>query len=399
MSVVIFEDERWVNFTPLASTRHLGLQIFGTGSIVQEISGRSDGEVSLRGRDYLAAATHEETKLPYNERAGGGVLLLNARINPLIPFEKMAAGKSDFALVDRDGIAVAVISGKKFESALSEDGTVHQRKLLSLAKGLERLESAEPVLFRYPWEMLALNARALEARGEKQGRARLAISPQAEVEEFVAFDPSSGPIVVDEGARIESFSRISGPCYIGPKTIVRSALVRGGTTIGGDCRVGGEVDHSIIYPHTNKAHFGYVGHSIVGEWVNMGAGSTTSDLKNTYGTVRVQRPSGRIDTGLQKLGPIIGDMAKTSIGSMIHGGKSVGIFTHCGGLVDRDLPDFTSYDGSKGESFALLLPSVTRSLKRMMERRGVKLTPSRKALIERLYAESNPGGSSGRKQP
>jgi len=175
--------------------------------------------------------------------------------------------------------------------------------------------------------------------------------------------------------------------------------VRGGTTIGEDCRIGGEVDHSIVYPHTNKAHFGYLGHSIVGEWVNMGAGSATSDMKNTYGTVRVQRLSGRVDSGLQKLGPMIGDMAKTSIGSMIYGGKTVGISTHCAGLVDRDLPDFTSYDGWKGKSFALTLPSVTRSLKRMMERRGVRLTPSRKALIERLYAESRPSESFGRKRP
>ncbi|MGA2199051.1 MAG: putative sugar nucleotidyl transferase [Nitrososphaerales archaeon] len=399
MSVVIFEDEKWVNFIPLASMRHLGLQIFGTESIVQEVAGRTDGEVSLWGRDYLSAATEEETKLPYNERVDGGVLLVNARINPLIPFEKMAAGKSDFALVDRDGLTVAAISRKEFESALSEDGTMHQRKLLSMAKGLERLESTEPVLFRYPWEMLALNARALEASGDKQGRSKLTISPEAEVEEFVTFDPSTGPIMVDERARIESFSRVSGPCYIGSKTVLRSALVRGGTTIGEDCRIGGEVDHSIVYPHTNKAHFGYLGHSIVGEWVNMGAGSATSDMKNTYGTVRVQRLSGRVDSGLQKLGPMIGDMAKTSIGSMIYGGKTVGISTHCAGLVDRDLPDFTSYDGWKGKSFALTLPSVTRSLKRMMERRGVRLTPSRKALIERLYAESRPSESYERKRP
>ena len=142
--------------------------------------------------------------------------------------------------------------------------------------------------------------------------------------------------------------------------------MRGGTTIGENCRIGGEVENSIVYPHTNKAHLGYLGHSIVGEWVNLGAGSVTSDLKSTYGTVRVARGRGRVDTGLQKLGPMIADMAKVAIGALVYGGKSVGVSSHCAGRVDRDIPDFTSYDGHRDDSFELTLDSVIRTQSRMM---------------------------------
>jgi UDP-N-acetylglucosamine diphosphorylase / glucose-1-phosphate thymidylyltransferase / UDP-N-acetylgalactosamine diphosphorylase / glucosamine-1-phosphate N-acetyltransferase / galactosamine-1-phosphate N-acetyltransferase len=390
MSVVIFEDDRWANFYPFSSTRHLGQQILGTESIIEQVAGRVDDEVSLSGRDYMKEAVKEETGLGYNEGADGTVLMINARLNTLRDFEVMAAGKSDFAIVDRGDVAMALLTRSEFEDALSEEGGVMtQKKLVSLSKGLERLEADEPLLFTYPWEMLAVNDRAIEASsGKKLG---LSVSPKADVEEFVSLDASRGPIIVGHDARIESFSRIAGPCYIGPKTVVHSALVRAGTTIGENCRIGGEVENSIVYPHTNKAHLGYLGHSIVGEWVNLGAGSVTSDLKSTYGTVRVARGPERVETGMQKLGPMIADMAKIAIGALVYGGKSVGVSSHCAGRVDRDIPDFTSYDGHRDESLELTLDSVIRTQSRMMERRGLALSGPRRELIERLYSEMDGG--------
>ncbi|MDA4114795.1 MAG: putative sugar nucleotidyl transferase [Thaumarchaeota archaeon] len=394
MSVVIFEDDRWSDFYPLSSVRHLGQQILGTESIIDQVAGRVDDEVSLSGRTYLEETVKEETNLSYNEKVDGTVLVINARMNPLLDFETMAAGRSDFALLTRGEVAMALLTKRKFESAISADGTLHQKKLVSLSKGLEVVETQEPLLFSYPWEMLAANGGAIEAKGGKRrGAGGLSISPEADVEEFVSFDPSKGPIIIGKKARVESFSRIAGPCYIGPKTVVHSALVRGGTTIGEDCRIGGEVENSIVYSHTNKAHLGYLGHSVVGEWVNLGAGSVTSDLKSTYGTVRVARGSGRIDSGLQKLGPMIGDMAKVAIGALIYGGKGIGVSSHCAGRVDRDVSDFTSYDGHRDESFELNLDSVLRTQSRMMERRELALGGPQRTLIEVLYSRTRAEGA------
>ena len=385
-STIIFEDDAWIDFTPIASTRHLAQQIVGTKSILDHVASRAEGAVSLAGREYLAEAAKEETGKGYNEMPDGRVLLINARFDPRVDLEGIVAGKSDFALIDRGEVAMAIAGKKEYEPCLSPDGTLSKEKLLSLAAGLQRLETTEKVLFRFPWDVLAANEGALVAEGSKDKEKRLTVDPEAEVEEFVSFDLSGGPITIASGARVQSFSRISGPCYIGPKTVVQSALVRGGSTIGADCRIGGEVDASIIYPHTNKAHFGYLGHSIVGQWVNFGAGSTNSDLKNTYGTVKVERATGRIDSGQQKLGLMIGDMAKLSIGTTAYGGKTIGVSSHCSGRVARDVPDFTSYDGVTDQSFELTLRSVLETQERMMSRRRAKLSPATKRLIERLYS-------------
>jgi UDP-N-acetylglucosamine diphosphorylase/glucosamine-1-phosphate N-acetyltransferase len=399
MSAIIFEDERWADFRPISSTRHMAQQVLGSRSVAEQVGSRLEGEMVLWGRDYLARTAKEATGLSYNERPDGAVLAINARINPLVDFEGMVGGRSEFALLDRGEVAMAILRSKDFERSASEHGTLIQRKLSASSRRLERIEAAEPVLFSYPWELLGANEGALEGKAKGRGAARLSISPDADVEEFVAFEPLAGAITIAAGARIESFSRISGPCYVGPRAVVKSALVRGGTSIGEDCRIGGEVDHSIVYPHTNKSHHGYLGHSIVGEWVNIGAGATTSDLKNTYGTVKVQRGSRRVDSGLQKLGAMVGDMAKLSIGTMVHCGRSLGVGAHCSGLVDRDVPDFVSYQGGSREPFRLSLQSVVQTQERMMKRRQGELSRSRKLLIENLYGNASEGGDEARKRP
>jgi UDP-N-acetylglucosamine diphosphorylase/glucosamine-1-phosphate N-acetyltransferase len=347
----------------------------------------SSDQLALLGRDYLKTEVREVTGLPFNEAPREKTLLINARANPLrLPLARLR-GKTDFALLDRGQVVMSVAGKEDLAGAVSPDGSLNRRKLLANAKHLERIETEVPILFRYPWDLLEANESALAAEEKGKRGSRLLVSPDAEVEEFVAFEVSRGPVRIAEDARIEAFSRLSGPCYIGPGTVIRSALVRGGTTIGANCRVGGEVDHSIVYPFTNKAHSGYLGHSIVGEWVNMGAGSSTSDLKSTYGTVRVVRGTKRVDTGLQKLGAMIGDMSKISIGTMIYGGKSIGISSHCAGVVDRDIDDFASYGARGEEPFKLTLQSVMATQQRMMSRRGVAMSRARTRLIERLYAD------------
>lgn len=383
MSIVIFEDERWENFAPLTLTRHVAQQLLGTRTILAHVASIFEDKVAIAGRRYLADVVSEQTGLDYNGPLEREVFIVNGRLNPLIDLKRMIAEKSDFALMDHGEVVVAAVNGKKLAGAVSRDGTFSQRALTSVVKGLEILEATEPTLFYYPWEMLYQNDRAIMAAAGK--RVRVNISPKAEVEEYVSLDTRGGPIVVEQGARIEAFSRISGPCYIGRDVVVHSGLIRGGTTVGDNCRIGGEVEHSVIYPNANKAHFGFLGHSIVGEWVNLGAGSVTSNLKNTYGTIKVVRRGDRVDTGVNKLGAMFGDMSKVSIGTLVYGGKTTGVSSHSSGLVDKDVPDFTHYDGDEKREFALRLESVIQTQSRVMPRRGEAMTQAQKKLIERLY--------------
>ena len=107
-------------------------------------------------------------------------------------------------------------------------------------------------------------------------------------------DTTGGPVVIDREAVVTAFTRLEGPCYIGPRTQVHGAKIRAGTTLGPDCRIGGEVEASIVQGHSNKYHDGFLGHAYLGEWVNLGAGTQNSDLRNDYGEVvgDGQRPAG-----------------------------------------------------------------------------------------------------------
>lgn len=385
MEVSLFEDDTWRNFLPISATRHLGQQLLGTAPLFQHATRRFGvARASLLGRSYLKDTVEQATGLDYNDPSGAR-LLVNARLNPLVEVRGWTSLPAGSAVFDRGEVAIASVRNGDLERLVAPDGTIPQSRLRSAAKGMERLEAPGRVLFTYPWEILESNGSAISAE-VKKSQKRVTVSGDAQIEEFVTFDPSGGPIIVDEGARVESFSRLSGPCYVGKGASVLSALIRGGTTIGEGCKVGGEVAHSVLYGHTNKAHFGYLGHSLVGEWVNIGAGAVTSDLKNTYGSVRVVRQQEKVDTGLTKLGTMVGDMARVSIGSMLYGGKTVGVAARCAGMVDRDVPDFTSYDGADRTISRLELAPVLVGQERMMSRRERSLSTPQKAMLKHLYS-------------
>ena len=167
----------------------------------------------------------------------------------------------------------------------------------------------------------------------------------AKIHPMVVLDAEHGPIFIDVGAEIHPFSRIEGPCFIGRNTIVLGAKCREGNSIGPMCRIGGEVEESIIQGYTNKYHDGFLGHAYVGQWVNLGALTTNSDLKNDYSEVKVTL-DGRtqISTGSNKFGALIGDHAKTSIGVMLNTGTYVGAMTllvASGKLLPKFIPSFT----------------------------------------------------------
>ena len=145
----------------------------------------------------------------------------------------------------------------------------------------------------------------------------------ARIEPYVVCDTSAGPILVCAGATIASFTRLVGPCVIGRDTQVLGGKVAT-SSIGEGCRVHGELSTSILLGHANKGHDGFVGHSILARWTNLGASTVTSNLKNTYGTVHLWGPDGERDTGLRFLGTFFGDHAKTAIATRLMTGTVVG---------------------------------------------------------------------------
>ncbi|OGB89815.1 hypothetical protein A2625_05125 [candidate division WOR-1 bacterium RIFCSPHIGHO2_01_FULL_53_15] len=182
-------------------------------------------------------------------------------------------------------------------------------------------------------------------------------------------------VLIEEGAQVEACAALdarSGPIYIGKNTVIRpQSYLRGPLSIGHECRIGGEVTHTIFHGYSNKAHYGFIGHSYIGEWVNLGAGTTNSNLKNTYGTVKVWVNGKEVDSGQQFLGCFIGDHAKTGIGTLINTGAVIGFGANVlgGSVTPKYVPDF---QWSESEKYRL--EAFLKSAKIMMDRRGKKLT-------------------------
>lgn len=153
--------------------------------------------------------------------------------------------------------------------------------------------------------------------------ALLRVDDGAAVEPLVVFDTRGGPIWLQAGADVRTFSRLAGPLVVGAGSRIVGGQVRE-SSIGPMCVVHGEVSNTVFTGYANKSHDGFLGHAVVGRWVNLGAGTITSNLKNTYGPIRLNLGPERVETGMQFLGALIGDHVKTAIGTMLSTGSVIG---------------------------------------------------------------------------
>lgn len=204
----------------------------------------------------------------------------------------------------------------------------------------------------------------------------------AGVEPGVVFDVRQGAVVLEQHAYVRSGSRLEGPLYVGPGSEILGGTV-GRSALGPRCRVRGEVSTSVFFGYANKAHDGFLGHSAVGRWVNLGAGTTNSNLKNTYGAVRLDLGGERIETGRQLLGALIGDHAKTAIGTLLPTGAIVGVGANVFGAahVPKHVPAFAW--GLAGERETL--DGFLTTARRVLPRRSVEVTDAVAAGLEAAY--------------
>lgn len=229
----------------------------------------------------------------------------------------------------------------------------------------------------------ALSGAAIE-NATIVGRQPIYCETGVGIEPYVILDANDGPILIRRGATIAGFSRIVGPCYIGEDSHIVGDAIRA-CSIGNVCKVRGEISASVMLGHSNKGHTGFVGSSYIGRWVNLGAGTTTSNLKNTYGNVHLSTPRGVEDSGLQFLGSLIGDHAKTGIGTMLTTGCVVGAGANIygGGVTPKTIPPFAWGDGEPYARFES--DKFVEVAERMMARRHVTLGPKGRRHLEAAY--------------
>jgi UDP-N-acetylglucosamine diphosphorylase/glucosamine-1-phosphate N-acetyltransferase len=216
------------------------------------------------------------------------------------------------------------------------------------------------------------------------GDGLISLGTDVTVEPGSVFDVSAGSIRLSNGAVVRSHTRLQGPAYVGPgSTILGGSLSE--VSIGPASKVRGEVESSVILGYSNKAHDGFIGHAYLGRWVNLGAFTTNSDLKNNYGPVRVTNASGSRETGLMKVGCFLGDHVKTGIGTLLNTGTVVGAGSNLfgGRMPPMYVPPFS---WGRGEDLAeFRLDQFLEVAARAMGRRGVELPDDLEGMLRRAW--------------
>lgn len=402
MRILLFEDSRAEDFTPVALLRPVFELTCGRDSLRRRLQRWfPDAEFGGWVRPWLMDSYAEEhPSLKVNDLdwiRRDKVLLVNGRWLPERRLTGLDFLTHQAGFVDGNP-AWMLLPGEELAELLQADP---ETALAQYAHSQRALPTSGRWIY-YPWDLVCQNAaqliRDFADEGVTQSQpqehvqllgdpADIYISAQAEIDPYVVIDARSGPVSIDRDAKIQSFTRIEGPCHIGRGTHVFRALIRKGTTIGEHCRVGGEIEESILHSFVNKYHEGFLGHSYVCPWVNIGAMACTSDLKSDYTTVRVPLRGSFIDTGLHKIGSFVGDHAKTAMDSMFNSGSSIGICTMVipgGRLLPRHIPSFSSVTFGELTS-DWTFDAAVETARAMMSRRSQTLTLKAERLLRIVY--------------
>jgi len=399
----VFEDERYADLLPLVYPRPAYELRCGISSLLDKILRAYPGQkVVLLCRELLAETLRERTSLPVNAiPAGEDILFLNGRllIDEPIPIEgQEEVGMSDGCLVYarlKAATAAAITNRHLLE------GTVGK----ALPHTMRHVDH-KATLLRYYWEIidhneaeLARDFKALASPGDIRGtvhegayilgRDNVFIGEGATVKPCCVLDAEEGPIYIGEGVTVMPSTTIIGPAYVGPKSKIQMASrLHEGSNIGPVCKVGGEIENSIMHAYSNKQHDGFLGHAYICEWVNLAADTINSDLKNTYGTVRVQLPHKLVETGSLFVGLALGDHSKSAISSTFITGSVVGFCCNvlASGFPPKFVPSFSWLTAAGCQPYSPTM--AVEVARRVVSRRKRELSDADVALFHKLFDQT-----------
>lgn len=405
--ICLFEDMHYSRLLPLVYFRPTFNLRCGILSLKEKVQhAYPDADLTLHCRSYLADYMRlRNPGLAVNQISGKTVLFINGRtvvdkaFAALIP----VTGEADVAYVMDDTVVAARVSGatvQKFKDRLN--GIFSPSDFDGLRK-----EKISATVVHYPWDLVKHNGEQLRhdyvvLTGKRPAKKipskkypgvyflnekNIFIGEGAVLKPGVVIDAEDGPVYIGNNVVIQPFSNIMGPASIGDHSVVKvGAKIYHDTTIGPVCKVGGEIEASIIHSYSNKQHDGFLGHSYLGAWVNCGAGTVTSDLKNNYGSVKVYVNGEPVDSGMQFIGVTIGDHSKTAINSTFNTGTVIGVSSNIfgTGFPPKYVPSFSW--GAAGETFTSYnLDRAIDVARRVMIRRKISLTGPEEKLFTKLF--------------
>lgn len=412
INLCVFEDSDYQALYPLSYVKPVFDVRIGVDTILEKFQRFFDeANISLFCRGYLKNIAKERfpDHMVNVVTAGAPCMFVNGR---LVMTDSVFQILNDVEqgqnyLFTSQGVVVAcylkvehldVMKQLLLQTPKSSD-IIHALRSVCVCRDLDTA-----IVLNQPWDIVALNSDVLVSdflaigdggiiKGDIKPFAviynenNVCIESGALIEDFVVISAQNGPVYIDEGAYIESHSRIEGPAYIGKNVQILGGKIKQ-STIGPNCKIAGEVSHSIFQGFSNKAHDGFVGHSAIGEWVNLGAMTTTSNLKNSYSNVHLNMFGHVVPTGELFLGALIGDHVKTGIGTTLNTGTVIGFGSTLfdTGFHDKWVPAFSW--GAPKQYEPVEIEKFLRTARMVVSRRKLEMSQYFSDVIEWLYKKT-----------
>ena len=412
--VIVFEDEPFNRFYPLSLSHPVFNLLAGAKTNLERVIHHFRGyEIYTCCRPHLPDVWNRMAADDLRNLDGkpdGGVILINGSV---------VVRASDFQwineLKNRDGsvayvhngILVAALLPLKSFRDLGEEAVLPCREGFSkkILENSEKTEHIDILRFSYIWDPMRLNSELIESDFEEYfkdragkidigepycyGKSDLFAGEGVSGDAAAVIDARKGPVIIAGGVEIKPFTFLEGPAFIGRGTKLVGGKLTGGCSIGAGCRIGGEVESTIIIGNTNKYHEGFIGHSYIGQWVNLGALTTNSDLANNYSEIRVRQNGAVIHTGHMKIGSFIGDHTKIGIGMTLNTGAVIGFSCNLFGgslILEKEVPSFAW--GNDSIRSRVKLKDAIRTAEIVMGRRDFRFKAEHSRLFEHIFDES-----------
>ena len=412
--VIVFEDEYFSGFHPISLSHPTYDILCGAKTNLERIKHYfRDSEIFTLCRPHLMGVSLNPVTTDLRQvlpdkfdkmiLINGGVVL---RSNDREFISQLKNGEDAVSYTKNERLVAAILPSATFSEAsefiLTPYLEDHSKNIMELSNRSVELDIQT---FHYIWEPMLLNTQLLESDFEEffkdngprnslgdsstYGRPDISAGDNVSADAASVIDAREGPVIIEEGVQIEPFTYLKGPAFVGNGSRLVGGKMTGGCSFGSGCRIGGEVENTIFIGNSNKYHDGFIGHSYIGEWVNLGALTTNSDLKNDYSEIRVKQNGKLARTGNVKIGCFIGDHTKTGIGTILNTGTVIGFSCNIFGgtlILERDIPSFSwGNDSIRG---SVRLKEAIETAEIVCGRRNFQFNKHHRELFEKIYNDS-----------
>lgn len=387
MNYILFDDYSRHNLLPFTFTRPVSEIRIGILTINEKWEKYLHTSLSYQTQDYLSAK--------YKRKTTDDNVYINGKICPNDELVELISQLKNKTAIKAGNDLIAYRT--------NESSVIDPEQLLTIATEVPK----NYISVKDPWDIFSKNGDAIKQdfelltkRKKSQvlsltntviGNKQDVFLEEGAVVEAAILNTKSGPIYIGKDAEIMEGSVVRGPFSLGEHSALKlSTKVYGPTSIGPHSKVGGEINNSVIFGFSNKAHDGFLGNSVVGEWCNLGADTNNSNLKNNYGNVKLYnyKKEAMVDTGLQFCGLMMGDHSKCGINTMFNTGTVVGVGANIfgGSFPPTHIPSFT-WGGSESMD-TYKLDKLFETAERVYARRNLELSVEEKNILSEVFKQT-----------